>query len=112
MSGYTFLENSGISETAVASGHKDQKLFGSLDSLFTGIGTIVNSALGLVGIVFFILLMYGGYLWMTAQGDESRVEKSKNIIKAAIIGLVVTMSAFAISTFVMLKFGGSVVGGN
>ena len=107
MSGYTFLENSGISETAVASGHKDQKIFGSPDSLFTGIGSIVNSVLGLVGIVFFILLIYGGYLWMTAQGEESQVEKSKNIIKSAIIGLVVTMSAFAISVFVMSSFGDS-----
>ena len=103
--GYSFTENSGISETAVATGHDSQKLFSGPDSLFTGIGLIINSALSLVGIIFFILLMYGGYLWMTAQGEEGQVDKSKNIIKSAIIGLIVTMSAFAISVFVMSAFG-------
>jgi hypothetical protein len=101
---YKFLQNSGIEKTAEQTGHTSQKLFSSPDSLFTGIGLIVNSVLGLVGIVFFILLIYGGYLWMTARGEEGQVEKAKGIITSSIIGLVITMAAFAISVFIMSTF--------
>jgi hypothetical protein len=103
---YKFLESSGLQNTAEKTGHTSQKLFGSGDSLFSGIGLIINSLLGLVGVVFMILMMYGGYLWMTAQGNESQVEKAIGIMKAAIIGLAITFSAFAISYFVMSNFGG------
>jgi hypothetical protein len=59
-------------------------------------GTIVNITLGFLGIIFVCLIIYAGFTWMTAQGDESKVEKAKNIIKNCIIGLIVLTSAWAI----------------
>lgn len=69
-------------------------------------GQIINTALQLVGIIFLGLMVYAGYLWMTARGDESQIEKAQKIITSAIIGLVLTMSAYAITTLVTKKFGG------
>lgn len=66
----------------------------------TVVGSIINGALSLVGLIFLILMVYGGFLWMTAQGDESKVEQAKKIISAAIIGLIVIMGAYAITFFV------------
>jgi hypothetical protein len=64
-------------------------------------GTIINTLLGLMGILFTLLLIYGGYLWMTAQGDEGRVTKGKDVIKNAVIGLAIVAAAMSISTFVI-----------
>lgn len=76
-------------------------------------GQIINTALQLVGIIFLALMVYAGYLWMTAQGDESQIEKAKKIVTSAIIGLVLTMSAYAITALVTKKLGnaGSAAGG-
>lgn len=67
-------------------------------------GQIINTALQLVGIIFLGLMVYAGYLWMTAQGEESQVEKAQKIVTSAIIGLILTMSAYAITTLVTRKF--------
>ncbi|PIZ95790.1 MAG: hypothetical protein COX80_03600 [Candidatus Magasanikbacteria bacterium CG_4_10_14_0_2_um_filter_33_14] len=61
---------------------------------------IINVILGLLGIVVTVLIVYAGFLWMTAGGEESKVEKARKIIVAAIIGLAIILSAFAITRFV------------
>lgn len=70
----------------------------------TIVGTIINAALTLVGIIFLVLMVYGGYLWMTARGNSEQVDKAKEIIIGALIGLVVIMSAYAITVFVTSRF--------
>lgn len=64
------------------------------------IGTIINVALSLVGLIFLCLMVYAGYLWMTAQGDEGQIDSAKAIIRSSIIGLVVVMSAYALTVLV------------
>ncbi len=68
------------------------------------VGTIVNAALSLVGLIFLVLMVYAGFTWMLAQGDEGKIDKSKEIIKACIIGLIITSSAYAITFFVTNRF--------
>ncbi len=75
-------------------------------------GQIINTALQLVGIIFLGLMVYAGYLWMTAQGEESQIEKAKKIVTSAIIGLILTLSAYAITTLVTSKFSGGPQGGD
>lgn len=70
------------------------------------VGTVINAALSLIGLIFLVLMVYAGFMWMTAQGDEAKVDKAKDIIRAAIIGLVITISAYAITYFVTSKFEG------
>ncbi len=74
---------------------------GTQTSLPAIIGNIINVLLGFLGIVFLVLLIYAGFLWMTAQGEKGNVEKAQNIIRQSIIGLVVIVAAFAISNFVL-----------
>jgi len=69
------------------------------------IGKIVQAALSFLGIIFFILMIYGGYLWMLARGNEQQVDKAKNLITAAIIGLIIVLSAYAISYFILSEIG-------
>lgn len=66
-------------------------------------GTAIKAFLSLLGVIFIILMVLAGYNWMTAAGDEQKVEKAKETIKRAIIGLVIVLGAFAITQFVILK---------
>ena len=59
-------------------------------------GTAVNTILGLLGVIFVILTIYGGGRWMTAQGNEEEVQAAQKIIKNSIIGLIIIVSAYAI----------------
>lgn len=64
------------------------------------IGTIITAFLSLLGIIFLILILYGGYTWMTAAGDEQKLGKAKDTITRAIIGLILVAGSFAIWQFV------------
>ncbi len=65
------------------------------------IGNIINVVLGFMGILLLGYLLYAGFLWMTAGGSEDQVKKAKSMIQQAIIGLIIIVAAFAISTFVL-----------
>ena len=54
-----------------------------------------------------LLIIYGGILWMTAMGKENQVEKAKNIIIQAVIGLVIVLAAYAITSFIGNQLTGS-----
>ena len=64
------------------------------------IGQIVGAVLAFVGVIFLGLMIYGGFIWMMARGNESEVEKAKELIKSAIVGLVVILAAYAITKYV------------
>ncbi len=64
------------------------------------IGTVVRGVLAITGTIFFLLTIYAGILWMTAQGDEGKIEKAQSIIKACVMGLIITLSAYSVTYFV------------
>lgn len=65
------------------------------------LGLVVKTALSFVGIIFLLLMVYAGFLWMTAHGETDQVDKSKKIIVQSIIGLAITVGAFSITAFVV-----------
>ena len=65
------------------------------------VGMFINVFLSIIGIVFVALLIYGGFVYMTAAGEKERVTKGTNIIRQSVIGLVIVVSSYAISTFVI-----------
>lgn len=69
----------------------------------TFVAGIIQTVLSLVGIVFLILILMAGYWIFTAKGDEAQVEKGQNTIKAAIIGLIITLAAYSITLYVGSK---------
>jgi hypothetical protein len=65
------------------------------------IANIIRIAMGLLGIMAVLIVLYGGFKWMTAQGDTKAVDEAKKVLIAGIIGLVIIVSAYAIATFVI-----------
>ena len=81
-------------------------LGGSIDpqtALISRVVAIVNIFLGFLGILFVTLIFYGGYLWMTAAGNEQRAEEAQNVLKRAIIGVVILLIAGVITNTVIVK---------
>jgi TRAP-type C4-dicarboxylate transport system permease small subunit len=65
------------------------------------IGNLIRTFIGLLGIIFLLLIVYAGYLWLTAQGDDDKVKHSKELLKNAVIGLIIISAAYAIAAFVI-----------
>jgi len=61
------------------------------------IAGLIQNALMLVGIIFFVVILYGGYMWLTAGGNEEQVKKARTFISRAIIGLLITLTALIIT---------------
>lgn len=81
-------------------------------SLSQKIGEIIKIALSLVGMIFLVLMIYAGFLWMTASGEEEKVTKATNILKAAVIGLIIIVAAYSLTTFVLNAVYGAGEGGD
>jgi TRAP-type C4-dicarboxylate transport system permease small subunit len=72
------------------------------------VARLIFVALGMVGVVFVSLIIYGGYLWMTARGNEEQVNKAQRIITESVIGVVVVFLAYFITAFVVQRVGETV----
>lgn len=89
---------SGIEATGLGNGQGAATAGSQLPIL---IGRIIRTLLGLLGIIFLVLMVYAGFLWMTARGDDDQVSKSKDIIKQAVIGLIIIFLAYALTGFII-----------
>jgi hypothetical protein len=65
------------------------------------IASIINVALSMLGIIVVVIIIYGGFLWMTAGGNEEKVGDAKKWIFGGIIGLVIILASYAIAQFVV-----------
>ncbi len=66
----------------------------------TYVGNVARWFFGITGLIFFLLMLYAGTIWFLARGEEEKIAEAKKTIIAAIIGLLIAVSGFAISTFV------------
>lgn len=62
---------------------------------------IIAPAFGLVGTLFFALMVWGGFLYMTAHGNPKQVDKAKDVLTTAVIGVVIIVSAYVLTTTVL-----------
>ena len=84
--------------------------FGIDDLTSTSLGTnnlkdtiarIINVALGFLGILATLLILYGGWVWMMSKGSATEVDRAKKILLNAVIGLMIVLASYAIARFVL-----------
>jgi len=63
--------------------------------------SLVRLLMTFLGIIAVIIILYGGFLWMTAAGNEDKVDTAKKLIGAGVIGLIIILAAFLIVNFVV-----------
>ncbi len=93
-------------EVRASSGFSNSVSVGSV------IASIIRTVLSLLAAIFLVLMIFSGFQWMTASGNESQISKAQDTIKAALIGLIVVLAAYAITYFVFksLPFTASTTG--
>lgn len=88
-----------LDETANETGHK--QLEGQLgNNLPDSVSRIIKALLGIIGIIFLGLMIYGGYVWMASRGNENEVAKGRTILRNALIGFIIVATAYGITEFV------------
>jgi len=96
----------GIEETQKATGNLLPKTVAGAGTVPQLVGKIVAVALSLLGIIFFLMILYAGGLWMIAMGNQDRVTRAKEIMEAAVIGLLIVLASYAISRFIFERLAG------
>lgn len=64
---------------------------------------IINVALTILGLLVVVLIIFAGFRWMTAGGNEDTVKNAQGILKNAIIGLIIIILAWSISRFILIR---------
>ncbi|MBI2484390.1 hypothetical protein HYV71_04365 [Candidatus Uhrbacteria bacterium] len=90
------LENIGLNEAA-----KDIFRMDADYGVPELVGSILNILFTILGLVFLGLMVYGGMLWLLSEGEEKKVNKARGFIFHSILGLILVLSAFAITSFVV-----------
>jgi hypothetical protein len=85
-----------LNQTAVAAGYDPTQ-----NNALTTVGNFITIILGLIGVIFLALIIYSGFLWMTAAGNDKQVDKAKAIISQATVGLIIIILAYAITFFII-----------
>jgi len=70
-------------------------------SLAETIAGIIKVVLSVLGLIFIILIIYAGFLWMTSAGNEDKIKQAKGIIVSSIIGVAIVLAAYMITVFVI-----------
>ena len=65
------------------------------------VGVIINVITGFLGLVFFILMLYGGIMWMTAAGDTKILDKAKGLLIDAVVGLGIVLISYQVVQFII-----------
>jgi len=73
------------------------------------IAGVVNIVLGFLGILATLIILLGGFKWMTSQGNSDKVDEAKKMIGAGIIGLVIVLVAYAVARFVLASVANNTI---
>lgn len=108
---YAVNFDTGLKEAGTVSGLTENKISqaGNIPAI---LGDLVGMVLALLGIFFFILILYAGFIWMTAAGSGEQIEKAKKILISGAIGLVIVLSAYTITNYVFNQLLASSPGGS
>lgn len=85
--------------------------FGQLTGLTVGgiVSGLVKLVLIIAALVFFFILVIGGIRWILSGGDKAATEGARNQITAALVGLVIVFSAWAIIQLINTLFGINII---
>ena len=89
------LEDYGLKDTACKAGLPCGDV-----SAVEIVAVVIQSVVGIAGVLAVIMLLYGGSLWLTSAGNEEKIKKARKLITNAVIGLVIILTAFSVSTSV------------
>ncbi|MDD5625641.1 MAG: TrbC/VirB2 family protein [Patescibacteria group bacterium] len=88
--------NNGLSNFQNASGYSNTELP-------TAMGRIMKIVLGFLGLVCTIIIIAGGFKWMTSSGDETKIAEAKKLMVAGVVGIVIVVLAYAVASYLTAR---------
>lgn len=88
----------------------DPSGFASTTTIGDVVSAVVPFILSISGVIVFVMLIYGGILYLTSAGDPKNVEKATKTITYSLIGLIVIVASYSIMRFIQTVFGLETVG--
>ena len=71
------------------------------EALPEAVGRVIYVILGFVSVILLVIIIFSGFLWLTAGGNTDQVEKAKKYLRNGVIGFVLVLAAFVITSFVV-----------
>lgn len=87
------LAQFGLQDTASRAQYSEGDIYSTLS-------TVIGTVLIVIGIVFLTIMIYAGLRWMTARGNEAFIDKAKDAMFGAIMGLILVSVSYALSAFI------------
>ena len=90
--------------TSTISQGLDNTAGGTYDTNLTAtvfIGNLIRTLIAATGILFLVITVYAGILYMTAMGDDSKIKKAKGMLTSSVIGIVIVVGAYALTSYVV-----------
>lgn len=75
----------------------------SKGDIYSTLSTVISTVLVVIGVVFLTIMIYAGLRWMTARGNEAFMEKAKDAMFGAIMGLILVSVSYALSAFIFSR---------
>lgn len=72
------------------------------------VGGVINIALGIFGLFFFTLTIYGGIIWLTAGGNKERADKAVKILTNSSVGVIIIIIAYLVTNYIVFQLIGFV----
>jgi len=80
------------------------------EDLATVIARIIRAVLSFLGVVAVVIILWGGFLWMTSGGQTEKISNARKLILMGIVGLAIVLAAYAIASFVITSLVSAVTG--
>jgi Zn-dependent protease with chaperone function len=65
------------------------------------VARIINTAMMFLGIIAVVIVLIGGFKWMTAGGNEDKVSEAKKLMGSGVVGLVIVLASWGIAQFIV-----------
>lgn len=85
----------GLKQTAQAAG-----LPTGQPSLPAVTAAVVNTILSVIGVLAIVVILYGGFLWMTSAGNQEKISQAKRLLASAVVGLAIIFAAYVVAYFI------------
>ena len=79
---------------------------GAPEDIGVTIGRLISVLLSFLGVIFLLIVVYSGFLWMTAGGNDAQIGKAKKLIVNGVVGLIIIFFAYGITQFVLTSVTG------
>lgn len=90
----------GLNTTANQAGFQTEESFAESETnLMRLVGGIINTILSFTGVIFLVIMVAAGEMWLTAGGNSDQVDKARGLIFNAVIGLLIVFASFIATNF-------------